>query len=86
MEKGQLIGTIIGISNVIPGILLSVFYKPIGTGMSSLGKKMHMDKLVGMNLYEERNSRRFILVVGIWLTVWGMIAFFLLPALIGGNP
>ena len=86
MTEGQIIGAIIGISNIIVGALLSVFFKPIGSGMSVLGKRMRMDKIVGAKLYEERNSRRFVLVVGIWLVVWGIIAFFLIPAITGGNP
>jgi hypothetical protein len=86
MEKGLLIGTIQGIVNVIPGILLSLFHKPIGSHMSAFGKKVHANKLFGAKLYEERNSRKFVLIVGIYLICWGVIAFFLLPKLIGVNP
>ncbi|MDD3275715.1 MAG: hypothetical protein PHP93_01550 [Kiritimatiellales bacterium] len=73
------------IVNIIPGILLSWFYKPIGTYMSNCGKKLHLDKLLNAKLYEEHHSRKFILVVGIWLITWGLIAFFLLPAIMGKN-
>jgi uncharacterized membrane protein HdeD (DUF308 family) len=86
MTEGQLIGTIIGISNVFVGALLSAFFRPIGSGMSVLGKRTRMDKMVGTKLYEERFSQKFVLVVGIWLIVWGIIAFLLIPALTGGNP
>ena len=86
MTEGQHIGTVIGISNVLIGVLLSIFFRPIGSGMSTLGKSMRMDRIVGPTLYEERNSRKAILVVGIWLIVWGIIAFFLIPALTGGDP
>jgi len=79
-------GLIMAITNVIPGILLAWFHKPIGSSMSKLGKKLQLDKLVHRKLYEEPNSRRFILVLGIWLMVWGVIAFFLLPAMSGENP
>ena len=83
MNEGQLIGTIIGVSNMILGISLAVFQKPIGSNMATLGKKFHADKFFGAKLYDERNSRRFVLVVGIALVLWGVIAFFLLPAMIG---
>ena len=86
MTEGQIIGAAMGISNVAAGALLSVFFKPIGSAMSALGKRTHMDRIVGAKLYEQRNARKFVLVVGIWLIVWGIIAFFLFPALIGGNP
>jgi hypothetical protein len=86
MENGQTIGIIMAIANVIPGILLAWFHKPIGSSMSTLGKKLHLEKLAHAKLYEERNSRKFILVVGIWLILWGVIAFFLLPAISGKNP
>ncbi len=83
MEKGQTIGLIMAISNMIPGVLLAWFHKPIGSSMSTLGKKLHLDKLVHATLYEERNSRKFVLVLGVLLIVWGVIAFYLLPAISG---
>jgi len=83
MNNGQTIGLYMAILNIIPGILLSWFHKPIGTSMSNCGKKFHLDTLVNAKLYEENYSRKFILVVGIWLVIWGVIAFFLLPSLIG---
>jgi hypothetical protein len=86
MDKGQLIGTIQAVVNIIPGILLSLFHKPIGSSMSAFGKKVHADRIFGAKLYEERNSRRFVLIVGVWLIVWGIIAFFLFSTIIGDNP
>ena len=75
-----------GITSVLPGILLALFYKPIGSSMSVFGKKVHADRIFGAQLYEERNSRKFILIVGIWLIVWGVIAFFLFSNIIGRSP
>ena len=72
-----------GVSNLILGIALAVFQKPIGSSMATLGKKFNADNIFGAKLYEERNSRLFVLVVGIALVLWGVIAFFLLPAMIG---
>ena len=86
MESGQIIGLIMGIFNFAIGALLALFYKPIGSVMSSYGKKSYMDKIVGSKLYEERNSKRFILILGIWLMIWGVIAFFLFPMLIVEGP
>jgi drug/metabolite transporter (DMT)-like permease len=86
MTQGQLIGILMGVSNLLVGALLSAFYKPIGSGLSALGKRTGMDKLVGPKLYEEKNSRRLVLIVGIWLILWGIIAFFLIPAITGKNP
>jgi hypothetical protein len=86
MDNGQTIGLAMAIGNIIPGALLSWFHKPIGTSMSNLGKKFHLDKLLNAKLYEERNSRTFVLVIGIWLILWGVVAFFLLPAITGNNP
>ena len=86
MGKGQLIGTIQAVVNIIPGILLALFHNQIGTSMSAFGKKVHADKIFGAKLYEERNSRRFVLIVGVWLIAWGIIAFFLFSNIIGQNP
>jgi len=52
MEESQLIGIIIGLTNLIPGALIAYFYKPIGTKMSAVGKKLNFDKLVSKKLYE----------------------------------
>jgi uncharacterized membrane protein HdeD (DUF308 family) len=86
MEEGKTIGLIMGIANAILGALLVWFHKPIGSSGSRLGKKWQLDKLIHASLYEEPNSRKFILVIGICLIVWGVIAFFLLPAMTGANP
>ena len=86
MESSQSIGPMMAIMNIIPGILLAWFHKPIGSKMSAIGKDSYFEILFHPILYEERNSRKVILVVGIWLIVWGVIAFFLLPALSGNNP
>ncbi|MDD2239648.1 MAG: hypothetical protein PHI93_03195 [Kiritimatiellae bacterium] len=86
MENGQSIGPMMAIMNIIPGILLAYFHKPIGSKMSAIGKNSLFDKLTPYKLYEEHNSRRVILVVGIWLIAWGVTAFFLLPTLSGNNP
>ena len=83
MEKYQALGLIMALSNMIPGILLAWFHKSIGTSVARLGKHMHLDRLVHAKLYEERNARKFILIVGICLTAWGVIAFFLLPIITG---
>lgn len=86
MEEGKTIGLIMGTANAILGALLVWFHKPIGSSGSRLGKKWQLDKLIHASLYEEPNSRKFILVIGICLIVWGVIAFFLLPAMTGANP
>jgi hypothetical protein len=86
MEKGQTIGLFMAIGNAITGALLVWFHKPIGSSGARLGKKWQLDKLVYAKLYEESNSRKFVLAIGIYLIVWGVIAFFLIPAMIGANP
>lgn len=86
MEEGQTIGLIMAIANAIAGALLVWFHKPIGSSASWLGKKWQLDRLVHATLYEEPNSRKYVLVIGICLIVWGVIAFFLLPAMTGANP
>jgi hypothetical protein len=90
METGRLIGLIIGITSVIPGILLSVFCKQIGAAGARMGKAWCKNPFLRIflveKLYEGNRSQIFVLVAGIWLTVWGVIAFFLLPALIGTKP
>ena len=90
MGTGQLIGLIMGITSVIPGIVLSVCHKQIGAGGARMGKAWCKNPFLHMflveKLYEGNRSQVLVLVVGIWLTVWGVISFFLLPALIGTNP
>lgn len=81
MKNAQIIGLITAITNVLPGLLLVWLHKPIGSCASAFGKKMRLDKLLHRKLYEEKNSQKFILVVGIWLIVWGVLAYFLLTAL-----
>lgn len=81
MEESQLIGIIIGLTNLIPGALLAYFYKPIGTKMSAVGQKLNLDKIVSKKLYEETFSQNFVLVIGIWLILFGGIAWFIFAKL-----
>jgi len=90
MEKVNIIGLIIGLVNSIPGILLVVFYRSLGTKCASTGKQLCRNKnlrpFLFEKLYEERTSRMFVLSLGLWLTSVGVIFIFLLPILITKNP
>ena len=78
MEHSWLIGLILGAANFIPGVLLAVFYRPLGTWYSRFGLCI----FYGEMLKKERRSRMFILILGAWLAVWGIIFTFLIPALV----
>ena len=90
MEKANIIGLIIGLVNIIPGILLTVFYRSLGTSCANTGKKLCQNKslqpFLFEKLYEERISRRFVLSLGLWLTSVGIILIFLIPILLTKNP
>jgi hypothetical protein len=85
VENGIIMGIIQAVTNIPIGVLLVIFHTPIGRKMSAAGKKLHFDKIAGEKLYQEKNSKRFILIVGIWLITWGIIALFLFPKLTGNN-
>ena len=85
MNNGLTIGILQAAINIPIGMLLAIFHKPIGTKMSKSGKNMHLDKIYGKKLYEENNAGKFILIVGMWLIAWGIIAIFLFPLLTGNN-
>lgn len=78
MENAWLIGLILGAANFIPGVLLAVFHRPIGTWYSRFGLCI----FYGEAFKKERRSRIFILILGVWLVVWGIIFTFLIPALV----
>ena len=89
MEKANIIGLIIGLVNIIPGILLAVFYRSLGTKCANTGKELCRNKTLRQflfeKLYEERTARMFVLSLGLWLTSVGIIFIFLLPLLITKN-
>ena len=86
MEVSTLVGLIIGVVNIIPGAILVIFFKPIGSATSRLGKKLCQNQLLKLflfeKLYEERISQKSILIIGLWLISWGIIAVFLFPLII----
>jgi hypothetical protein len=90
MDNAKILGLIIGAVNIIPGLILAVFYRPIGTSCASTGKKLCKNKILPSvlfeKLYEEKISRFFVLALGLWLTMVGIILIFLLPVLITKNP
>lgn len=85
MDNSLLIGLILGAVNFIPGVLLAVFYRPVGTWCAHIGQELCQYPLLRIflfeKLYEERRSRMFVLAVGIGLAVFGIISVFLIPAL-----
>ena len=85
MDNSHLIGLILGAANFIPGVLLAVFYRSLGTWCANIGQELCQYPLLRIflfeKLYEERRSRMFVLVVGIWQTVLGIIFVFLIPVL-----
>jgi len=90
MDHAKTVGLIIGIVNIIPGIILTVFYKPIGTSCANTGKKLCRNNILPSalfeKLYEEKTSRFFFLALGLWLMMVGIIFMFLLPILITKSP
>ncbi len=90
MDNATILGLIIGAVNIIPGLILAVFYRPIGTSCASTGKKLCQNKILPSvlfeKLYEEKISRFFVLALGLWLTMVGIILIFLVPVLITKNP
>ena len=86
MDNANALGLIIGIVNIIPGIILALFYRPIGTSCANTGKKLCERNILPPalfeKLYEEKNSRFFVLALGLWLTLVGIVFIFLLPILI----
>jgi hypothetical protein len=85
MDNSLLIGLILGAVNFIPGVLLAVFYRPVGTWCAHIGKELCKYPFLRIflfeKLYEEQRSRMFILMIGIWLTAVGIGYVFLIPAL-----
>ena len=76
MEETQITAPIIALANLLPGALLTFFHNPIGTCIASPRSKLKLDEIGSRRLYEERTSQICILVLGIWLMIFGMIAFF----------
>ena len=73
MKPAVIVALVVGIVNIVPGILLIILKNPLG----SLSKTIHSKLPIhppGTNwLHQGSRIQKFFLILGCWLILWGLL-------------
>ena len=77
MKPALIISLIVASVNIIPGILLILFHKPLGTWAKKWGEILCENPILSIFLFKAlhvgKRYQIFLLILGVWLILWGCL-------------